>query len=158
MRRIALCGLCVVLTALFYLVLIDTFSSPELYAGLGVLVLAVIAFDASRGQGVTGVVIETRLLRRAYRALVHIPADIAVVCRAALLRPLGRAPRGEFRAIPFRTGTGETDAGRHALAELAGSLAPNTIVIGVDPDSQLLLVHQLTPRGGRGQLDVMQLG
>ncbi|MCW3018653.1 MAG: hypothetical protein JWN10_961, partial [Solirubrobacterales bacterium] len=48
------------------------------------------------------------------------------------------------------------DAGRRALAESFGSLAPNTIVIGVDPERDLLLVHQL--RGGGGRVDVLELG
>jgi hypothetical protein len=39
-----------------------------------------------------------------------------------------------------------------------GSLAPNTVVIGVDPDRDLLLVRQLHRQGGREQLDVLGLG
>jgi hypothetical protein len=66
--------------------------------------------------------------------------------------------RGSFRAIPFKGGDGEYDRGRFALTDILGSLAPNTIVIGVDPDEELLLVHQLRPRGGREDIDMLELG
>jgi hypothetical protein len=66
--------------------------------------------------------------------------------------------RGQFRAIPFKTGAGEDDRGRVALTELVGSLAPNTIVIGADAETELLLVHQLRRNGGREEIDVLGLG
>jgi hypothetical protein len=66
--------------------------------------------------------------------------------------------RGQFRAIPFKAGTSEHDRGRFALTEIVGSLAPNTIVIGVDAESALLLVHQLRRNGGRDDIDVLELG
>jgi hypothetical protein len=44
------------------------------------------------------------------------------------------------------------------LTEIVGSLAPNTIVIGVDADSGLLLVHQLRRNGDRDDIDVLELG
>ena len=61
--------------------------------------------------------------------------------------------------MPFRAGgDGSRDVGRRALAEGLGSLAPNTIVIGVDDERDLLLVHQLHRSGGREELDVLELG
>lgn len=61
--------------------------------------------------------------------------------------------------MPFRGGgDGSDDVGRRALAEGLGSLAPNTIVIGIDGENDLLLVHQLHRSGGREQLDVLELG
>jgi hypothetical protein len=50
------------------------------------------------------------------------------------------------------------DIGRRGLSEILGSLAPNTIVIGVDTERQLLLVHQLHRTGGSENLDVLRLG
>jgi hypothetical protein len=48
--------------------------------------------------------------------------------------------------------------GRRALAETVGSVAPNTIVIGIDDERGLLLVHQLRRHGGPEDLDVTRLG
>lgn len=44
------------------------------------------------------------------------------------------------------------------MAESLGSFAPNTIVLGIDPERGLILVHQLHPQGGRDELDVLELG
>jgi hypothetical protein len=48
--------------------------------------------------------------------------------------------------------------GRRALAESFGSFAPNTIIIGVDAERELLLGHQLRRRGGDDAIDVLRLG
>jgi hypothetical protein len=48
--------------------------------------------------------------------------------------------------------------GRSALAESLGSFAPNTIVIGVDPERELILGHQLRRTGGDEAIDVLGLG
>ncbi|HLH15186.1 MAG TPA: hypothetical protein VKV16_10390, partial [Solirubrobacteraceae bacterium] len=62
-------------------------------------------------------------------------------------------------AVPFRFGDPENprDAGRRALAEALGSLAPNTIILGVDPESGLILAHQLRRSGGSETIDVLGL-
>jgi multisubunit Na+/H+ antiporter MnhE subunit len=74
---------------------------------------------------------------------------------AQLVVPRGQ--RGGFRAVPFACGA-EDDAGRFALTESLGSFTPNTIVIGIDDERHLLLVHQLHRQGGREELDVLRLG
>ena len=52
----------------------------------------------------------------------------------------------------------ELESGRRALAEAFGSFAPNTIVAGIDPDTDLILAHQLKPTGGREAVDLLELG
>ncbi len=96
----------------------------------------------------------------AWRLVGQIPRDIALVCWEAvaqLIRP--RAARGAFRSTGF-TAVADTaaDAGRRALAEALGSVAPNTIVIGVDAEHGVLLVHQLRRQGPEEDLDVLRLG
>ncbi|MDQ6835346.1 MAG: Na+/H+ antiporter subunit E [Actinomycetota bacterium] len=147
------------LAASFYLLLIDTTSLPELYAMAGVVLLAGLAFLASLQQGFTEASIRPRWLLRGYRPLLGVPRQIALVAveaAAQLIHP--RRTRGRLRAIPFAGGEGPHDIGRRALSEALGSLAPNTIVIGVDPERHLLLVHQLHRDGDADELDVLGLG
>jgi hypothetical protein len=91
---------------------------------------------------------------------VKIPLDIALVCwqaLAQLVRP--RSSRGEFRAVRFRAvARTPQDTGRRALTEAVGSVAPNTVVIGVDADRGVLLVHQLSRQGDARDLDLLRLG
>jgi hypothetical protein len=144
----------------FYLLLIDTTSSPELYAGIGAMLLAGAAFEVSREQGFSEAALSPRWLLRGGRVLWRVPAQILIVCGQAFAQLLDHKPtRGRLRAVPFRAGgEGSHDAGRRALTEALGSLTPNTIVIGIDRDRDLLLVHQLRVRGGREELDQLELG
>ena len=64
-----------------------------------------------------------------------------------------------FVAVRFRCQEDEAlRAGRRALAESLGSFAPNTIVVGVDPEQELILGHQLRRRGGDEAIDILDLG
>lgn len=159
MRRLSAVILVVAATSGFYLVLIDTVSSPELYAMAGIVALATVAFMASREQGFTEARVRGRWWLRAWRPIASIPTQMTLVIREALaqcVRP--RAARGSFRVVSFAAGDRPEDVGRRALTELLGSLAPNTIVIGVDTERELLLVHQLHRTGTPNELDVLRLG
>lgn len=157
-----------VIAAGFYLLLIDTTSLAELYAGAGVVLLAVIACEATRTQGFARAKFEPRWLADVWRVVLRVPPQCALVSWEALTQLSrvvrgqgvgGHRARGRFRAVPFGAGgDGPRDTGRRALAEALGSLTPNTIVIGIDTERDLLLVHQLHPQGGREQLDSLELG
>ncbi len=158
MRRVAIALAGFAFAAAFYLLLVDTASVAEIVVLIAVALLAAIAFEASREQEFLEARISARWLAGAWRAVARVPAESLLLCRhaiAQLLHP--RAQRGEFREIPFAGGETQRDRGRFAITEIVGSLAPNTIVIGVDPDSERLLVHQLERKGGPDELDVLGL-
>lgn len=144
----------------FYLLLIDTVSSPELWAALGGLLLIVLTSEAARRQGLAGASVRVSWILRGWRAGASIPRHIAIVTWEALVqlvRP--KAQRGSLRVVRFAyTGEEPGDIGRRALAEALGSLAPNSIVVGVDTDRGLLLVHQLRRSGSHRELDPLELG
>jgi hypothetical protein len=159
MRRLRAVALGTALAAGFYLLLIDTVLLPELYAGAGVVLLAAVGFAASLTQGFVEARVRGSWLLRAYRPVLQIPIQVSLVVyelSAQLRHP--RRTRGRLRAIPFAGGDTPYDVGRRGLSEILGSLAPNTIVIGVDDKRQLLLVHQLHRTGGPEDLDVLRLG
>jgi hypothetical protein len=159
MRQLFSTALALLVAAAFYLLLIDTTDLPELYVLWGVAILSGAAFYVSRREHLGEASIAPAWLLRTWRPIARVPSQIVVVCMEAfaqLVRP--RARRGEFRAVPFKGGGTDGDAGRRALAEAFGSLAPNTIIIGVDSERNLLLVHQLRRTGGREELDVLGLG
>lgn len=160
LRRVWIVTLGVLIGGGFYMLLIDTASLPELYAMAGVALACGLLFLLSREQGFMEARISPTLLVGVWRLAVKIPLDIALVCWEAvaqLLHP--RAARGSFRRAPFAAVEDSAgDVGRRALAEALGSVAPNTIVIGVDPDRRVLLVHQLRRQGPPEDLDVLRLG
>jgi hypothetical protein len=158
--RVWIVALGVLIGGGFYLLLIDTASPPELYALAGVALLCGLAFLVSREQGFAEARITPRLLKNTWRLAIKIPLDIVLVCWEALVQLVRPRPaRGAFRAVPFRAVRQTTnDAGRRAITEALGSLAPNTIVVGVDAERRLLLVHQLRRQGAAKDLDVLRLG
>lgn len=150
----------VAITGAFYLLLIDTTYPPELYVLAFVVFLGGVAYEAAREQGFAEVSLPLLALRRLPRALARVPGDLlrlTLMALAQLLDP--RGGRGVLRAVPFRHGAdeGRRAAGRRALAEAVGSVSPNTIVIGIDVERDLMLVHQLRPSGGPQQIDPLEL-
>lgn len=150
-----------IFSAALYLLLIDITDLPELIVGAVAAALAATGFELAREQHVASEALRLRWLVRLHRPLLRVPADLAIVLAAAvgqLVRP--RAVRGEFRAVPFRADVdGEArETGRRALAEAFGSFAPNTVVVGVDGDRELILAHQLRRSGGADSIDLLRLG
>jgi hypothetical protein len=158
-RRVVTILVGTLLSGAFYLLLIDTVSLPELYVLAGVALLSGLLLELSRRQGFTEAKVHARWLLRGWRPIAQVPLHILLVTREAVAQLLSRKPaRGEFRAVSFRGGDSSEDRGRRALAEALGSFAPNTIVIGVDLERDLLLVHQLYTTGSPEKLDVLGLG
>lgn len=149
-----------VAAAALYLVLIDTLQLPELLVGAGAAILAATGLELAREQAILGEGMRLRWLTRLHRPLLTIPKDIVVVSLLAVRALVHRPPaQGAFRVLPF--GCLEDEAhrgGRLALAEAAGSLAPNTFVVGIDVERGLILAHQLRPTEGRDAVDPMGLG
>jgi hypothetical protein len=146
--------------ASLYLLLIDTTDLPELLVGAGAAALAATGFVLARERGVTALVSRLRWLARVYRPVLKVPSDVVALSWLALHQLVApRATVGEFRAVPFRCGDDAAlETGRRALAESFGSFAPNTIIIGVDADREVLIGHQLHVEGGAEAIDLLGLG
>jgi hypothetical protein len=158
--RVVAWSLAWLFSAALYLLLIDTTDLPELFVAVAAAAIAATGFELARRREITGLATRLRWLARLHRPLLAAPADIVVVSVSAL-RQLARPRRtvGVFRAVPFHRGEDEAlETGRAALAESLGSFAPNTIVIGVDRDRELLLAHQLHRSGGEEAVDLLGLG
>ncbi len=160
MRRAVVWSLGWLFAAALYLLLIDITDLPELIAGAAAATIAALAFGLACERDVTGWGGRWRWLARAYRPILKVPSDIVAVSLIALGQlTRRRSVVGAFAAVPFRCGGDDTlETGRRALAESLGSFAPNTIIIGVDPDRELLLGHQLRRVEGVEAIDLLGLG
>jgi multisubunit Na+/H+ antiporter MnhE subunit len=160
LRRVAAWSAGWVFAAALYLLLIDSTDLPELIVGAGISVIAATGFELAREQYIAGETLRLRWLGRLHRPLIKVPSDVAIVSVVALRQLIRRsAVRGQFRAVPFGWADDDPYAiGRRALAEAMGSFAPNTIVVGVDDDRELILAHQLRRAGGKEAVDLLRLG
>jgi multisubunit Na+/H+ antiporter MnhE subunit len=133
--------------AAVWLVLVDTTYTPELIAGAVAAALAATGTELVRRQRIARISAHPRWLVYAWRPLLRVPADVARLTLAALAQLIHpQASRGRFVALRFEFGGEEpSDHGRRALAEGLGSFSPNTYVVGIDHDRDLILVHQMVP-------------
>ncbi|TML94637.1 MAG: hypothetical protein E6G03_11695 [Actinobacteria bacterium] len=148
MRRVAVwAGWYVGLFAV-WLLLVGTVQRVELIAGVCAAAIGVTATGVVRAQGLLSFQVEWRWLRLAWRPLARVVPEFF-----KLLAALVRRPEGTFRQLEFPAG-GEraADAGRRAFAVLAGSLAPNRLVVDFDPETGKALVHDLVPGAGSADL------
>jgi hypothetical protein len=124
-----------------------------------VAALAATTFEVVRRQRVVAQALRPNLWLRVWRVVARAVPDIGRLTRAAFAQLIRPQPvRGRVLAMPF--GHTEDDPDARALRAVAiglGSIAPNTVVIGVDPDSGLLLVHQLEPTRRASDLDPLRL-
>lgn len=146
-------------SAAFWMVLTDSVRVEELLAGAVVAAVAATGAEMVRRQRVARQALRPRYALRAWRVLLRAIPDIGRLTRAAFAQVVQRrAVRGEIVALPFgHLGDDPDAAARRAIALGLGSIAPNSIVVGVDPDSGLLLVHQLEPTRNPDDLDPLRL-
>lgn len=161
LRRAAAWSAGFVFAGALYLLLIDTTSLPELIVAAGAAAIAATGFELAREQQTAGgLTMRLRWLRTLHRPLLKVPSDIATVSLLALRQLVRPKPvNGTFRAVRFHCGPEhDIEVGRRALAESLGSFAPNTIIVGVDIERELILGHQLRESGGTEAIDVLELG
>lgn len=147
--------------AAVWMLLVDNESLPELLVGAGGVCIAATGSELVRAQRLAQLRVRAAWLLRLWRPLARVPLDVGIVTWE-LVRQLTerKRERGSLRAYRFRAVDPDPASNaRRALAELAGSTAPNTIVIGVDRRRRVILAHQLSPsKEAQPSLDPLELG
>jgi multisubunit Na+/H+ antiporter MnhE subunit len=127
-----------------WLVLVGTVAWLELVAGACAAAIGAVAATVVGERGLLRYGMPAHMLLQARRPLLRIVPDfwllVVALVRAAAT---GRRPSGAYRAMPYPAG----DPGARAFATAAGSLAPNSVVVDIDADRDLMLVHTLVPGG-----------
>jgi hypothetical protein len=128
----------VLLTGL-YVALVDSRRLEELVAAVVVGALGATAAVMVR-QGREVVLRPRRAdVVAELRHVLSWPRDLALLAGALVRRPSGEVVETPFAA----TGDDPRDAGRRALAVGARSVAPNTVVLAVDEERGVLVIHRL---------------
>jgi multisubunit Na+/H+ antiporter MnhE subunit len=124
----------------FWELLVGTFNSTELFAGLIAAAVGAAFAELIRSLGLLRFPGATPASWLAIGRLGwQLPLEFLII-GGALFRALARGRRleGEWVRVPF-----EGDAGRRALAAVIGTASPNAIVVDVN-DGQVLL-HSIAP-------------
>ncbi|HEY0718599.1 MAG TPA: Na+/H+ antiporter subunit E [Streptosporangiaceae bacterium] len=131
----------------------DSIGLAELVVGAAVAVLAALLTGVALDQAGPYSRLRLRWLASAYRLPGQVLGDTVIVFRA-LARQLARGqdPPSGFRERPVTAGDdGTAGATRRVLLVGTSSLAPNTVVLGIDTDRDVMVVHQLVVNQRRAQ-------
>ena len=148
------------LCAGLWLVLDDTVALPELVDGAVAASLGASAATLVRARSHVQFAPRPEWMRRWWQPLVRLVSDLPELTRV-LARALAGGDRdpGRMRTIDFTVrADGRARAAQVALATIAGSVAPSTVVIAVDEEGGQLIFHELIARDGRGSADPLELG
>jgi hypothetical protein len=154
MRKIASLIAWWALMVLLWIAYVGTTNRTEVLAGLAAAAIAVVALEVVRAQGVLNFTVERGRLARSAKAPLLIASDFGVVAWT-LARSLARRKPvvGQYLEVPFPAGDPHRAQRewRRAYTTTLRSMAPNTIVVDIDPERNVAQLHTLMPdvRGGR---------
>ena len=125
-------------------------ATDELLAGAGAAAIGALLAELVSYQAAVRLRMRIGWVAPALRLPGQVARDTAIVF-AALGRRLARGeqPPSGFRELPVRYGD-DTTAGqtRRVLLTAGGSVAPNSFVLGIDPDRNVMVIHQLVVTEG----------
>ncbi len=142
-----------VLLMSFWVILDNSVATDELLAGAGAAAIGALLAELVTYQAATRLRMRIEWAALAFRLPREVARDTAIVF-AALYRQLaqGEDPPSGFRERPARYGD-DTAAGQTRRALLIGgtSVAPNTVVLGIDRDRDVMIIHQLVVSQGEAE-------
>lgn len=141
-----------VLMMSFWVMLDDSLATDELLAGAAAAALAALLAELVTYQAATRFRMRIEWIGPALRLPGEVARDMVIVY-AALWRRLvhGQQPDSAFTELPARFGDDSPEGvTRRTLLVGGRSLAPNTFVLGIDPERDVMVVHQLVGRSRSG--------
>jgi multisubunit Na+/H+ antiporter MnhE subunit len=132
----------------FWVMLDDSLAPDELLAGAGAAAIAAWLAEVVTYQAASRFRMRLRWLVPALRLPGEVARDMVIVYRALWRRLVhGEQPSSAFAELPVRFGDGSPEGvTRRTLLVGGASLAPNTFVLGLDPERDVMVVHRLVDR------------
>jgi multicomponent Na+:H+ antiporter subunit E len=130
-------------------IFLGSFAGAEAIVGGIAVVIGTAVSTAAYAVGVARFRPKLTWLAEIWRVPGYVLADTVTIATAFFSRHLfRRRSRSRMIAVPFDPGgsTGRSEA-RRALAIALTTMAPNSIVLDIDRDERLMLLHQVSPAG-----------
>ena len=134
---------------LLWLLFVDTFAGQEVIVGLVAAAIAATAAELVRSQELVRFRLDPHWLRGLPGLPWQVLHDTWLLTVALWRHCTGSPVRGVFRVVPFPSeADDDRSAARRALVTALVSVAPNTVVVGVEGAGGEMLIHQLVPEPG----------
>jgi multisubunit Na+/H+ antiporter MnhE subunit len=137
-----------VLLMAFWVMIDDSVNDDELWVGAGAAAMAALVAELVTYQAATRFRMRFEWLVPALRLPWQVARDMVTVY-AALWRCLvrGEQPPSAFLELPARFGDDSPEgATRRTLLIGGSSVAPNTFALGIDKDTDVMVVHRLVAK------------
>jgi len=137
-----------VLMMSFWVMLDDSISTDELLAGAGAAALAALLAEQVTYQAASRFLMRIEWVVPALRLPGQVVRDMVTVY-AALWRCLARGeqPPSAFLELPARFGDDSAEGVTRRTLLIGGtSVAPNTFALGIDKDTDVMVVHRLVAK------------
>jgi len=133
-----------------WVLLDDSIQTAELVVGAAVAAMGAFLAELVQFQARTRFRMRIEWVVPALSLPAEVVKDTAIVFGALWDQLVHhRPPASGFRVLPARFGGDTTeDVTRRALLVGGSSVAPNTFVLGLDPDRDVMYVHQLVVNQG----------
>lgn len=138
-----------------WMLLVDTVSTAEVLCAVAAALAGVLVTRLVFDSGIASMRPAGNLPVAVAKQLARVPVDLWLLAVALARALAGRRRPGRFYEMALELPVDERGNGRRAAIELVGSLAPNTIVLGVD--EQRVIVHQLLARHSERE-SVVEIG
>jgi multisubunit Na+/H+ antiporter MnhE subunit len=134
-----------VLMMSFWVMIDDSVNTDELLAGAGAAALAAFVAEVVTYQAAARFRMRIDWLVPALRLPGQVVQDMVTVYAALWRRVVrGERPPSAFAEIPTRFGDDSPEGVTRRVLLIGGySVAPNTFVLGIDKDTDLMVVHKL---------------
>lgn len=134
----------------FWVLLDDSIALAELLAGAGAAALGAFLAEIVQYQADTHFRMRVEWTEPALALPAQVVRDTVIVFRVLWRRLAhGEEPASGFRHIPVASGDDSAEGMTRRVLLVGGkSVAPNTFVLGIDRDRDLMVVHQLVVNQG----------
>jgi multisubunit Na+/H+ antiporter MnhE subunit len=129
----------------FWVMIDDSVATDELLAGAGAAALAALLAEVVTYQAATRFRMRLRWLVPALSLPGQVARDMLIVYRALWRRLAhGEQPPSAFLEVPARFGDDSPEGITRRVLLVGGtSIAPNTFVLGLDSERDVMVVHRL---------------
>jgi multisubunit Na+/H+ antiporter MnhE subunit len=132
----------------FWVMIDDSVSTDELLAGAGAAALAALLAELVTYQAATRFRMRIEWLVPALRLPGQVARDMVVVYGALWRRLVrGEEPHSAFEELSAQFGDDSPEGATRRMLLVGGaSVAPNTFVLGIDKENDVMVVHRLVAK------------
>jgi multisubunit Na+/H+ antiporter MnhE subunit len=138
-----------IILALLWLLFVGKLEWSETWIGLAASAMAAGTATSVNGKNFARFYPESRWIVAGWRIPGYLFWDAVLICAVLFEFLFLRKPiASRIQAVRFQSGgSDERSATRRALAAILTTMPPNSLVIGIDQQQDLILVHQMRATG-----------